>query len=277
MRHRTAPARRCRPTQLRGRDCRRSTRQPRPAAARPRRRPWPAMARAGVLLALGRPRGWYYWNHWRPGADGQDRSRFRRRRAAGGAGWRPARRAGRAGRRWRAPVRRRIPRTPVVAVAAQIGDVPIVLDALGTVMPTQTVSVQSRVEGQLQRVLFEEGQLVKEGQLLAEIDPRRLQVQLTQAEGPAGARPRAARERALDLERYRTLFEQDSIAKQQVDTQRALVRQYEGLTRSTKARSTTPGCSSPMPASPRRSAGGSGCARSMRATWCAAPRRTAWW
>jgi multidrug efflux system membrane fusion protein len=78
------------------------------------------------------------------------------------------------------------------------------------------------------RVLFEEGQLVKEGQLLAEIDPRAFQVQLLQAEGQM-ARDRALLENArLDLERYRTLFEQDSIAKQQVDTQAALVRQYEG-------------------------------------------------
>jgi membrane fusion protein, multidrug efflux system len=118
--------------------------------------------------------------------------------------------------------------TPVVAVPARTADVDVYLSALGTVTPVRTVTVRSRVEGQLLRVLFEEGQLVKEGQLLAEIDPRQFQVQLAQAEGQM-ARDRALLENArLDLERYRRLFEQDSIAKQQVDTQAALVRQYEG-------------------------------------------------
>ena len=90
------------------------------------------------------------------------------------------------------------------------------------------MTVRSRVDGELVRVLFQEGQLVKEGELLAEIDPRAFQVQLAQAEGQL-ARDRALLENAkLDLERYRTLFKQDSIAKQQVDTQQSLVRQYDG-------------------------------------------------
>jgi multidrug efflux system membrane fusion protein len=120
------------------------------------------------------------------------------------------------------------PRTPVVAVPARTTDMDVYLNALGTVTSLRTVTVRSRVEGQLLRVLFEEGQVVKEGQLLAEIDPRAFQVQLMQSEGQM-ARDRALLENArLDLERYRTLFGQDSIAKQQVDTQAALVRQYEG-------------------------------------------------
>jgi multidrug efflux system membrane fusion protein len=118
--------------------------------------------------------------------------------------------------------------TPVVAVPARAEDVDVYLSALGTVTPLRTVTVRSRVEGQLLSVAFEEGQVVKEGQVLAEIDPRPFQVQLLQAEGQM-ARDRALLENArLDLDRYRTLFEQDSIAKQQVDTQAALVRQYEG-------------------------------------------------
>jgi membrane fusion protein, multidrug efflux system len=117
---------------------------------------------------------------------------------------------------------------PVVAASAGNADIDAYLNGIGTATPLRTVVVKSRVTGQLLRVLFEEGQLVKEGQLLAEIDPRPFQVQLAQAEGQM-ARDQALLENArLDLERYRTLFEQDSIAKQQVDTQAALVRQYEG-------------------------------------------------
>ena len=118
--------------------------------------------------------------------------------------------------------------TPVVAAAATQGDIDIIVNGLGTVTPLRTVTVRTRVDGELVRVLFDEGQLVKEGELLAEIDPRAFQVQLAQAEGQL-ARDRALLENAkLDLERYRTLFKQDSIAKQQVDTQLSLVRQYEG-------------------------------------------------
>jgi membrane fusion protein, multidrug efflux system len=121
--------------------------------------------------------------------------------------------------------------TPVVAAAATQGDIDVIVNGLGTVTPLRTVTVKSRVDGELVRVLFEEGQLVKEGQLLAEIDPRAFQVQLQQAEGQL-ARDRALLENArIDLERYQTLFQQDSIAKQQVDTQASLVRQYDGAIR----------------------------------------------
>ena len=121
--------------------------------------------------------------------------------------------------------------TPVVAQPATKGDIDIIVNGLGTVTPLRTVTVRSRVDGELVRVLFEEGQQVKEGQLLAEIDPRAFQLQLSQAEGQL-AKDRALLENArLDLERYKTLFQQDSIAKQQVDTQASLVRQYEGTVR----------------------------------------------
>ena len=118
--------------------------------------------------------------------------------------------------------------TLVVAVPATTGDIDVVMNGLGTVTPLRTVTVRSRVDGELMRVLFDEGQLVKEGELLAEIDPRSFKLQLDQAEGQL-KKDRALLENArIDLERYRTLFAQDSIAKQQVDTQASLVRQYEG-------------------------------------------------
>ena len=121
--------------------------------------------------------------------------------------------------------------TPVVGAPATIGSVDIVMNGIGTATPLRTVTVRSRVDGELLRVIFQEGQVVKEGDLLAEIDPRGFQVALEQAQGQL-ARDRALLENAkLDLERYQTLFKQDSIARQQVDTQVSLVRQYEGAVR----------------------------------------------
>lgn len=107
-------------------------------------------------------------------------------------------------------------------------DAPLHINALGTVNSTYTTLVRSRVDGQLMKLHFTEGQLVKEGQLLAELDARPFEAELMQAEGQL-MRDKALLENArLDLKRYQLLLEQNSIAKQQVDTQRALVKQYEG-------------------------------------------------
>ena len=116
---------------------------------------------------------------------------------------------------------------PVVVAPAQIADFPVYLTGLGTVTPLATVTVRSRVDGQLLRVDFREGELVKEGDLLAEIDPRPFQVQLTQAEGQLAKDEAALANTKLDLNRFKDLVAQGLIPQQQYDAQVSTVAQAE--------------------------------------------------
>src|SRR4051794_32713155 len=127
------------------------------------------------------------------------------------------------------------PVVPVAATKAVTGDVPVFLDGLGSVSPFHTVTVRTRVDGQLMSVNFQEGQFVTQGQLLAQIDPRPFQVQLDQAEGQMIRDQALLANARLDLARYRTLLAQDAIPKQQLDTQVSTVAQYEGAIKQDQA------------------------------------------
>jgi membrane fusion protein, multidrug efflux system len=116
---------------------------------------------------------------------------------------------------------------PVTAATARSGDLGVYVNGLGTVTAINTVTVRSRVDGQLVKVAFREGQFVHQGNLLAEIDPRPFQVQLIQAEGQKAKDEAALRNARIDLERYKVLIQEDSIPRQQLDTQAATVNQFE--------------------------------------------------
>ncbi|KND58166.1 putative Co/Zn/Cd efflux system membrane fusion protein [Candidatus Burkholderia verschuerenii] len=124
---------------------------------------------------------------------------------------------------------------PVHVATVTQGEMPVVINSLGTVTPLANVTVKTQLNGILTEVHFQEGQMVKRGDVLAQIDPRPYDISLRNAQGTL-ARDQALLQTArLDLQRYQTLLSQDSIAKQQVDTQASLVKQYEGAVKSDQA------------------------------------------
>ncbi len=124
---------------------------------------------------------------------------------------------------------------PVVAVAAREGSLAIYLTGLGSATASNMVTVRARVDGQLVKVAFQEGQFIRQGDLMAEIDPRPFQVQLAQAEGQLAKDEAQIKNARRDLERYKTLLERNLISKQDYDGQTAAVSQYEGTIQSDKA------------------------------------------
>ena len=124
---------------------------------------------------------------------------------------------------------------PVLVATAQSGDMPITLTGLGAVTPLATVTIQSQISGQIMKISFKEGQTVKAGEALIQIDPRPYQIALEQAQG-ALVKDKALLDNAhVDLNRYQTLWQQDSIAEQLLATQKSLVIQYQGNVKTDQA------------------------------------------
>ncbi|HCL53040.1 MAG TPA: multidrug transporter subunit MdtA, partial [Pseudomonas sp.] len=124
---------------------------------------------------------------------------------------------------------------PVRVEPARVGDFPLYYKALGTVTATNTVNVRSRVGGELVKVHFKEGQQVKAGDLLAEIDPRAYRIALQQAEGTLAQNQAQLKNAQVDVARYKGLYAEDSIAKQTLDTAQAQVAQFQGLVKTNQA------------------------------------------
>lgn len=125
--------------------------------------------------------------------------------------------------------------TPVQAGVAEQANVPVYLRALGTVIPNASVTVTSRVDGQLMKVFFTEGQKVEAGQLLAQIDPRSYQATLEQYQGDLAQNQALANSAQLTLARYRKLYAQDSLARQDLESQIATAGQYSGAVKADQA------------------------------------------
>lgn len=187
--------------------------EPGSEAYRPRRGRW--LWLLIVLLAVAG--GYWYFSQSSAPATGQPSAQGR---SAGGRGMM----AGMGGAA-----------VPVRLATVEAGPIDHTLKAIGTVTAFNTVTVRSRVDGELQKIAFTDGQKVQEGDVLAQIDPRSYQVQLDQALGQQKQNEAQLQNAQRDLQRYQLLFKQNSIAKQQVDAQAALVQQYLGSRKSDQA------------------------------------------
>ena len=181
--------------------------------AKPQRRSLMPRLLVAAILVIAAVFAWRYFNAAQPPAGTAPGAQ----QAGGKAG------AGRA-----AGGRRGAPMSPVQAATATQQMVPRYLSGLGTAIAANTVTVTSRVDGQLMAIHFTEGQQVKAGDLLAEIDPRPFQVQLTQAQGQLAKDQATLANARRDLARYQQLVKTNLVSRQELDTQASLVQQTEG-------------------------------------------------
>lgn len=181
--------------------------------AKPQRRSLMPRLLVAAILVIAAVFAWRYFNAAQPPAGTAPGTQ----QASGKAG------AGRA-----AGGRRGAPMSPVQAATATQQTVPRYLSGLGTATAANTVTVTSRVDGQLMAIHFTEGQQVKAGDLLAEIDPRPFQVQLTQAQGQLAKDQATLANARRDLARYQQLVKTNLVSRQELDTQASLVQQTEG-------------------------------------------------
>jgi multidrug efflux system membrane fusion protein len=190
---------------------------PPPSAAQPRRRRLLWIVVAILIVA-----GLFAWHPWNRGGANNPQQQAGGGRRGGGPG-------GPGG-----PGMPAAPQPVHVATVTQ-GEMPVVINSLGTVTPLASVTVKTLLNGTLQDVAFQEGQMVKKGDVLAQIDPRPYEISLRNAQGTLAKDQALLQTARLDLKRYQMLLSQDSIASQQVDTQASLVQQLEGTVKADQA------------------------------------------
>lgn len=175
----------------------------------------------GLVLTLGGGAGWWTWSHH--GRDAGAQAATAGANAPSGAGGARQRPGG--------PPRSQ----PVSAAEVRRQDIRVTVAAIGTIAAANTALVKPKIEGELKAIHFQEGQWVKAGELLAELDARPFQIALAQSEGQLAQTQAQLQNARLDLERFKELLAKDGIAKQQVDTQDALVRQLQGTVQAHQA------------------------------------------